>query len=106
MQVLLAQVLLGLPAERGVSMPQHDSRPRQNDLLRSLFVEHALAINRSLPKHPDEGYVDLAGSTVKIMAALREEQAFGSLPITGLRGIDRASVLFYTFRMNCVCPCC
>jgi hypothetical protein len=41
MQVLLAPVLLDLPAERGVSIPQFDSGPTSNDLLESLIAKSA-----------------------------------------------------------------
>ncbi len=83
MQVLLAQVLLALPAERGVNITQHDSGATPNDLYKA-FSWDTLATGWSLSEHPDEGYVDLAGSTIKIMAVLREEQTSGSLPITGM----------------------
>jgi hypothetical protein len=43
MQVLLAPILLDLPAECGVSIPQFDSGPTSNDLLESLIAKRAHA---------------------------------------------------------------
>ena len=44
LQVLLAPVLLGLPAARGVSIHQHGSSPTSNDLLESLIAKHAASM--------------------------------------------------------------
>jgi hypothetical protein len=43
LQVLLAAVLLGLPARRGMSIQEYNSGPTSNDLLESRVAENASA---------------------------------------------------------------
>jgi hypothetical protein len=72
MQVLLAQVLLDLPAERGVSIQQFDSGPTSNDLLESLIAKSAHA----RPSDPID--------TLSALLVRNDGENIENLPTTGI----------------------